>query len=159
MCISCRKQEVYEMNEESVYNFLCEVDKNFPVPLSEKVDLREYAKKLVNKAEICCITEENRILSVAAGYMNNADEEVAFLAVVATSQQARGKGMASALVKEFIDKARARQLKGVHLYTDKRNSSAISIYTKLGFVDYIIDNEPRPDDVHLVYWIDGSRQI
>lgn len=41
-------------------------------------------------------------------------------------------------------------MKAIHLYADKENESALSMYKKLGFVDWKVTNEIRPEDKHLI---------
>ena len=43
-----------------------------------------------------------------------------------------------------------RGLEKVHLYTDSRNTGAILMYKRLGFKEYFIEDDPRPDDVHFI---------
>lgn len=41
-------------------------------------------------------------------------------------------------------------MKAIHLYADKENGAALNMYDKLGFVDWKINDEPRPEDKHLI---------
>ncbi len=144
--------------KEKIFEFLKEIDSDFPTPLSHKVDLAEYAKKLVEKATLCIIEENNQIVSLVVGYTKNTDNGIGYISVVGTLRRFRGKGCGARLMKEFIEKCRQNNLLGVHLYTAQENFSAIRLYKKLGFVDYVIENEPRPNDCHLVYWIDKENK-
>lgn len=137
-----------------IYEFLKSVDSDFPVLLSSKTDLYTLANKLQAKATICAEIENDRIIAMVAGYINDTTNKTAFLTVLATLPSARNRGLASKLIKEFIIKAKYSNMKLVHLYTDKTNNAAIKLYQKLGFVDYIIENEPRPNDLHFVYFIE-----
>ncbi len=144
--------------EEKILEFLKNVDADFPTPLSHRVDLAEYVKKLIEKATLCVIEENNKIVSLVAGYTKNTDNRIGYITVVGTLQQFRGKGYGARLVNEFIEKCRQNHLLGVHLHTEQENFSAIRLYKKLGFVDYCVENETRPNDCHLVYWIDKENK-
>ena len=141
------------VTSERIKNFLYKVDKDFPVALSDKTDLSVYADKLFEKATLCIQCENDSIISMVAGYTDNLTENMAYIALVATAVEGRGKGHAYKLVKEFISICKDKNIKAVHLYTDKSNEAAIKMYYKLGFVLYVLDDDPRPDDVHLVYYI------
>ena len=56
-------------------------------------------------------------------------------------------------VQGFIEKAKNAGMKAIHLYADKENKAALNMYGKLGFVDWIIPDERRPEDKHLIRWI------
>lgn len=138
---------------EKVERFLRAVDKTFPVPLSERQDLTDFAKKLIEKATICTKTADGEIVSLVAGYTENTTENMGYISVVATKEEYRGQGLAKELLREFIDVAEAKGLSAVHLYAVPENTAAINMYENLGFEPYIVKGEPRPDDAHLIYYI------
>lgn len=139
------------MDRAKVEQFLRAVDSSFPVPLSAKQDLNEFAAKLCGKGTICAEMEEERIISMAAGYTDNLVGSMAYISVVATLPEAQGKGRASKLVREFIGICEQKHIDAVHLYAAASNTAAIRMYEKIGFVPLRLEEEPRPDDAHLVY--------
>lgn len=131
--------------------FLRQVDDMFPVPLSQRRELHAYAEKLYDKATVCAEMEGDRIIALAVGYTDQVIDNIGYLSVVATLPEARGKGLASKLIRQFLAIAKEKQLSGVHLYTNRTNEGAIALYRKLGFVDYQIPNETRKNSVHLIF--------
>lgn len=140
-----------------VERFLYKVDKSFPVPLSQKQDLGALARKLWEKATLCCVWENNEICSMVAGYTDNVLNNMAYISVVATLDSARGQGYASRFIEEFIAIAEEKHIQAVHLYTDRKNIPAIKMYQKLGFEEWKVSDEPRPDDMHLIRFLAGKR--
>lgn len=138
-----------ELSVLQVRRFLAEVDDTFPVPLSRKQDLDKYAQKLVDYATLCVVAENGRILSMVAGYTDRTPDHRAYAAIAATVPDARGRGLAEAMMRQFIAAAREKGLEAVHLYAVAENQTAIKIYRKLGFRDWQMPGEPRPEDVHL----------
>lgn len=136
---------------QAIRAFLGAVDPLFPVPLSQKQDLDAFAEKLLEKATLCAAEEDGRIVALVAGYTENVVDRLGYISIVATLPEARGRGLGSALVREFLEIARGKGLRGVHLYAVPDNLPAIRMYEKLGFEIYRLDNEPRPDDAHLIY--------
>jgi len=136
---------------EQLETFLQCVDRDFPVPISEKQDLSRYAKKLWDKATLCAAYDEETIIALVAGYSENLCNGMAYISLVATLPQARGKGVATELVKDFLSVCKSKKVKAVHLYAVPTNTSAMSMYRKLGFRDYQMMDEPRPEDAHLIY--------
>lgn len=141
-------------NAEQLELFLRKVDKDFPVPLSSKQELKEFAKKLSQKATLCVACEGDELLALVAGYTDALTDGMAYISVVATLEKARGKGLAKRLMGEFIDICKQKNIKAVHLYTVPSNIPAVSMYKSLGFADYFVENEPRPEDTHLIYYLD-----
>ncbi len=147
------------LSVDQIYNFLCRTDKDFPVPLSEKTDLREYALKLYHNATLCTVEENNQIVSMTAGYTENTVNNVAYIAMVATLPEYHGRGYAKKLVSEFIERAKNKRLRSVHLYAVRENTAAMNLYKGLGFVEWHFENEKRPDDVHFIYYLDHKTAL
>ncbi len=141
------------MKKEQLLRFLQKVDNSFPVPLSKKVHLLEYADKLISLSDIYAEIKDGKILSAVIGYNKNVENKIAYISIVATVKEAQGKGLAKGLIKRFIEDCKNKGMVCVHLYTHTTNNIAIKMYRDMGFVDYEVENELRPDDVHLVYWI------
>jgi ribosomal protein S18 acetylase RimI-like enzyme len=129
--------------------FLRAVDNSFPIPLSQKQDLGEYAQKLSQFATLCAVEEDGKIVAMAAGY---TDRDPAYLAILATLPQVRGRGLGKALVREFMEKARQSGASYLHLYAVESNTPAMKLYESLGFTRWDMPNEPRKEDVHFIYF-------
>lgn len=142
-----------KITTEQIEEFLIKVDRSFPIPLSQKQNLHEFAQKLSEKATICARTEGGAIVSAVFGYTENVEHNRAYISVVATLPEARGKGYASELVRSFIGIAEEKGLDGVHLYAFPSNVGAIAMYERIGFRKVTLPDEPRPHDAHLVYSI------
>lgn len=139
-------------------HFLREVDRDFPVPLSQKQELSAFARKLLEKATLCEICRDGEIQSLVAGYTENLTEGKAYISLVATLAKARGKGYAQQLIGQFLQICREKRIPAVHLYTVPANTAAVNLYRKLGFEAYIIDGEPRPGDAHLIIYLNKENK-
>lgn len=136
--------------EQQIVEFLFSVDKLFPIPLSQKQNLVQYARKLEEKATICYeLNENNQIISMVAGYTENLLNSMAYISLVATLPAYSGKGKATTLVQQYIEICRKKRIVTVHLYAAPTNITAVHMYEKLGFQCKNIKNEVRPDDLHL----------
>lgn len=142
-----------QLSEQQIYSFLKSVDKEFPVALSEKTDLKEYSKKLYRNATICFEVKNNRVVAMVAGYTENTVHNIAFVSIVAVLPSQRGKGLAKELLKEFICEADQKRLTAVHLYAVRENIRAMKLYQGLGFVEWFLENEYRKKDVHFIYYL------
>lgn len=132
--------------------FLRKVDNTFPVPLSSKQDLDEFAQKLLQRGTLCAEFENDEIVSLVAGYTENVVENMGYISVVATLGTARGKGYASKLIKRFLEISKQKSLAAVHLYTNEENLPAVKMYNEIGFQKWVKPCEARPHDLHLIYY-------
>ncbi len=143
---------------EEVVNFLKIVDNDFPVSLSQKTDIELLAKKYCEHGTVCCAYDNHRIIAMVVGYIENTVNQMGYISLVASVREARRLGLASKLVREFLEKAEEKHLTAVHVYTHITNYGAIAMYEKLGFVRYSPENEPRPNDVHFFYFFSREKE-
>ena len=75
------------------------MDKEFKVPLSKRVNLNEYAKKLKELADVYIMVEENKIVGEIAFYKNDLKNYIVYITFVGTSKEYQNKGIANLLLK------------------------------------------------------------
>lgn len=136
---------------QQVYDFLQNVDYDFPVPLSHKTTLQALAEKYLLHGTLCCISADGQISAMVAGYTDHTIDNTGYISLVAVRAAFRGKGYASKLIRDFLGIAQNKGLKAVHVYTHKSNTAALGMYSALGFVPFHPSSEPRPDDIHFIY--------
>lgn len=124
---------------DKFYDFLCRVDKDFPTPLSARVDLMEYAKKLADKAFISATIKNDKIIGLVAMYCNDIDKRYAYVPLVAVDGGYRGKKISKSLMTCAIMYAKDNGFKILGLHTE--NPIALKLYESLGFA--IIQDSPR----------------
>lgn len=125
----------------------------FPVPLSKKENLLELTNKFITYGTLAIMKENSKIISLCAGYTNDEVTKLAYISVVATLPEHSGKGYGKLVVQNFVYKAREKGMKAVHLYATRNNISAIKMYESLGFVDFMLEDEIRPEDRHLILYL------
>ncbi|MBE5750973.1 MAG: GNAT family N-acetyltransferase [Clostridiales bacterium] len=144
---------------DEIEKFLNAVDKEFPVPLSQKTDLHEYAIKLYEHATIFFVEQDGKIAAMVAGYTDNVENDMAYISLLATREEYRGQGYAKRLVNEFLECAKNKNLSATHLYAVETNERAVQLYYKLGFEKYMPEMEPRKDDLHLIFRVKKDKKI
>ena len=90
------------------------------------------------------------IATMVAGYTKNLTGNLAFVSIMATRKEYRGQGLASKQLAKFLEECRKVGASGAHVYAVESNLPAVATYKKLGFEKYELENEPRPDDLHLI---------
>lgn len=139
-----------DISLKMIQSFLCTIDKDFPIHLSDKVNLDEYANKLYKNATICCKVNNGEIIGMVAGYTENIVDDMAYIALVGVKKEYRGRGIAPKLIEQFINISHNKKINKIHLYTDVSNISAMRMYEKLGFKLFNCNNESRPKDKHYI---------
>jgi len=111
---------------------LRECDFAFKPPLSQRVDIPTYARKIHEKAERFEAWIDNRLVGLVAGYLNMEDRS-GFITNVSVVADARGTGIAFSLCSQYLQYAQERNLKSIALEVGKENATAIRLYEKMGF--------------------------
>ena len=137
------------MMKEDYIRFLKNVDKDFPIPLSKKIKIDEYAEKLISTANVIVEKDNGKIIGMVAGYIDNSIEEISYISIVAVQKEYRGKSIAKKLLQKYIDECKEKNLKGIHLYTHKTNITALTMYKNFGYISKENVKEERTEDVHL----------
>lgn len=115
-----------------------ECNNTFTPPLSERVLLSEYAKKLYTKAfNIECWFDGNNIIGLISFYINNTQ---AYITNVSVSPDFQGRGIAKELMSRCINISKEKHLALIILEVNISNVGAITLYEKYGFHQMKINN-------------------
>lgn len=117
-----------QINE--IIEFVKNIDREFPVKLSSLVNIDEYIKKLINFGSNFIVRDDNKIIGICSGYMNDNKNYNAYISLLGVDSKYRNMGIATELVNLFIKKSIENKMKRVYLETDKENFSAIKFYEK-----------------------------
>ena len=147
------KKKLKNIGGQELYNFLKKVERLFPVPLSEREQLTVLASKFEKYGTVSYVRESGKIVAICAGYTNDQEQRLGYISVVASLPEYTNKGYGKVAVQSFIEKAKDAGMKAIHLYADRENEAALNMYKKLEFVDWVLPNEPRPEDKHLIRWL------
>jgi mycothiol synthase len=90
---------------------------------------------------------------MVAGYTDNLVNGMAYVSIAATLPEARGKGLASSLMGEFMEICTRKGIPALHLYAVASNEPAMAMYRRLGFEIWDCPDEPRPGDAHLIKYL------
>lgn len=105
----------------------------FVPPLGSRVDIAEYADKIVARADRLEAWVNSELVGLAAIYCNDLASMRAFITSVSVLDVWQGRGIASKLVAQCIDHARRLGFARIELEVDGRNLAAIRLYEKYGF--------------------------
>lgn len=119
------------VSRQQIQSFLTEIESNFEPPLSQRLNIQEYAEKLSNKARVICYREEERIISAILYYIDS-ENRTAYIPVLGSVRGFAGKGLMRVLMDKLEEKLLASDFYSLRLET-WLGSRALNIYIKRGF--------------------------
>lgn len=117
---------------EQVLVFLRETDNEFKHPLSEKVDLEDYARKLSQYSSFSYCIDQNEMIGMISCYTNRPPE--GYISNVCVKSKFQGRGVFGNLLKRLLKEVVALGIDVIRLEVDEDNVTAQSVYLKNGFV-------------------------
>lgn len=128
------KLDYTEESKNILIDYLVDVDTEFTIPLSRKIDFLLFAEKILSKGNVYIVYEDGVYCAMICFYCNDIIESKAYLPILSTKAIARGRGYAKQLINTMIEVCRLHKMK--FILCDSINPIAISIYKSLGFKTY-----------------------
>ena len=125
--------KVKTASEEQIYLHLKECDGNFTPPLSSRVDLLDYSRKIFQQSISFEAWQDNDLVGMLNAYLNNASNRTGFITNVSILEEYMRKGVASSLLYMCLEHARNLGFSRIKLEVSRENSVAIKLYSRAGF--------------------------
>lgn len=125
--------------EKDIIEFLKKIDSLFKIPLSQKIDLEEYSKKIVRNADVFLALDNESIVGIVVGYNNDKELKISNMSILVVLNEYQGKGIARKLVNNFLDLAKNKKMEKVKLSTV--DARALKLYESLNFKIVREENE------------------
>ena len=119
-------------SEKQIAEHLSRCDESFVPPLSDRVDIADYAHKIAGMA-MRFEAWDSALVGLLAVYCNDRERGVAYVTSVSVLQEWRGRGIAASLVDHCIAHAKAEGFRRVELEVDAENANAVRLYEHQGF--------------------------
>lgn len=110
-------------------------DAEFVPPLSQRIDIRDYAQRLISRSTRFEAWDGPRLVGLVAAYLDGGADLSAFVTSVSVLPEWNRRGIASRLMGRCIEGARLGGLENVRLEVGRDNPAAIALYRRLGFRD------------------------
>jgi ribosomal protein S18 acetylase RimI-like enzyme len=121
--------------EEQIAEHLVLCDARFVPPLSGRVEIKQYARKIYTQGMRFEAWAEGALIGLVAIYCNSLSQNQAYITNVSTlGALPPGAHIATQLLEQGIGYLREYQFKRVDLEVDKGNNKAIRLYERHGFV-------------------------
>ena len=112
---------------------LLECDARFSPPLSSRVNMSEYAKKLAGLADRFEAWDSDRLVGLVAAYIRNSNQIEGFITSVSVCYVFADQGIGSLLMHRCLASASAYGLSKLSLEVAELDMRACAFYHKLGF--------------------------
>ncbi|MEQ1636908.1 MAG: GNAT family N-acetyltransferase [Methylococcales bacterium] len=119
---------------EEIAKHLTQCDTDFIPPLSERVEIKHYAQKIVNYSVRFEAWQNNQCIGLIAVYCNDLVNGISYITSVSIIPNWHGKGIASQLLEKAIKYIQAHDFERIELEVHCHNANAINLYKKFGFV-------------------------
>lgn len=127
------KYKIKTASREQIYSHLKECDGNFAPPLSSRVDLLDYSRKIFEKSISFEAWQDNILVGMINAYLNDVSNQTAFITNVSVLKECTGESVASILLQMCLEHARNLTFSNIRLEVSRENSAAIKIYSRVGF--------------------------
>lgn len=124
---------------EEVRQFLQETDNEFPTPLSARVDIDAYAKKLSEFSDFSICRDGESIVGMISCYTNRPP--IGYISNVCIMSAYQGLRVFSELFHRLVDKVKGNGIKIIRLEVDSNNTKAKDVYIHCGFSVVACDNK------------------
>lgn len=122
-----------KVNIEEISNFIYLMDEHFSPPISMRVDIPDYASKLIKKARLFGFKVDEQLSALIAFYCNDVVTKNAYISYLAVSPACTGRGIASKLLETCFEKCIEENMQAIYVKTEFNNRKAIKLYEKSGF--------------------------
>lgn len=140
------------VSEEKLYNVLYKIEKQWTNGMAnDSVSLMEYAEKIYRNAIILGAVEKDEIVGICAAYVNNKENQQAYLTYIALMMSFANKGLGTELLHIMENTAIEAGMKSMKLEVNKRNYDALRFYKKNR---YNITAEKNDDSYFMVKYFD-----
>ncbi|MDA8621192.1 GNAT family N-acetyltransferase [Psychrosphaera sp.] len=132
-------------SEHDIYDHLVRIDQCHLPSLSERVDLKSYAKKLKDNALLIELWDDNRLVGLIAYY--ETAERFFYISNISVEAEYRNctatPNLSTIMMHELTQLARTKKMFRIQLNVFKENKRAIQFYSKHGFESV----ETKSDDI------------
>jgi GNAT superfamily N-acetyltransferase/SAM-dependent methyltransferase len=118
---------------EEIAEHLSCCDADFVPRLSGRVEIKDYAKKIVSRATRFEAWSGGILVGLAAVYCNDLESRIAYITSFSVLSKWTGKGIAARLMNLCIEYAKRSGMRQIRLEVASGNTPAIRLYEKNGF--------------------------
>lgn len=113
---------------------LTHCDTDFVPPLSGRVEIDDYAQRILSKTTRFEAWSDGTLVGLVAVYCNDHEKRIAYITSVSVLKGWTGKGIAACLMSRCVQHAKVLGMRQICLEVASDNTPAIRLYEKSRFV-------------------------
>lgn len=121
-------------SEPQIAEHLSRCDADFVPLLSGRVEIEDYARKITSKATRFEAWSGATLVGLVAAYCNDLEKRIAYITSVSVLREWTGKGIATHLMSQCVQYAKASGMQQISLEVASDNTPAIRLYEESGFI-------------------------
>lgn len=127
---------INDVEEEDLYRFLLLINNHVVPSLSERIDLKNYPRKIKTRSIGKAVVHNNELIGIAVFYPPDKKDNYIYWTLLAVKEEYRGLNIGKRLVNDVIKTAREMKAKGIKLQTMSTAHKLIAYYQTFGFELY-----------------------
>lgn len=125
--------KIKKASQKDLYLHLEMCNHLFVPPLSDKVNLHDYAQKIYKKSQTFEAWHKKKLVGLIAVYFNDSQSKKGYITNVSVLENYINKGIASQLIKMTKEYAQNNDFTKISLEVQSKNNIAIELYKKHHF--------------------------
>lgn len=133
--------DIRELSFLEISDFFKEHDNDYFEKLSDRVNIDEYSKKLLESSIQFTLWDNINLIGLSPCYFNNIEEKVGYISSLTIKKDFRGQKLGSKLINQISEYARENGFNIIMVKIHYLNEKSHQFYQKNGFTDFIKDKE------------------
>ena len=130
------KYKIKTAVKKEIYFHLKECEDNFNPPLGDRVEIKEYSKKIFENSITFEAWLDNILIGLVSTYFNDNQTHIGYITNVSIVKNYMRSGIASKLLNMCITYARQNNFKEIRLEVNESNNNGFNLYKKFNFIKY-----------------------
>ncbi len=126
-----------KLSHEEIFNYFNENKEIFNLPLSTRLNVKEYSIKLHKNATHFCAYSDRKLIGLIACYFNEKDNITGFISSVSVKKEYQGRGIFAVLINQVINYGKLNNFRKIKLEVRPENRQVLQMYKKFGFVEIV----------------------
>ncbi len=136
---------IYDNNKKNINKsefiiLLNEIGDLLPDPLKQRVNIQEYADKILSKGEVIIARREKEYIGAILFYINNNIDNISYISLFGVKKPYQGLGIGSVLLRKMEEVAIKNGILQNSLHVSINNINAIKFYKSNGYIIIAVDN-------------------
>lgn len=120
-------------DKDFIKTYIQKYDKDFYIPLSQRVDMESFAQKLSDLSTTFVVLKDGNVAGLICSYFYQPETKKGFITLVHTKHEYRGQHLSVILLDALKQYAIDNGFDFVDLFVSKQQTAAYNLYLKHGF--------------------------